>query len=370
MIPEYSESQPTGCLLVVDDQQANIQVVGGMLGKLGFEIIPALDGATALRRFAARRPDLILLDVIMPDMDGFETCRRLRAEANGADIPIIFLSAADDKNLIVRALEAGGVDYVTKPFNQPELVSRVRTHLVLKAARDRLKRLAEDKDELLGMITHYLQNHLATMSMSSQLLADRAQRSSDEKLRLMAENIRHSSGEMRAFVKALVANASADHGFTIKLENVNLGTAAMSVVNDYVSAALRKDIVLRAEVPETPLHVRADVSGLQQVLDNLISNAVKFSPPGRAIEVTVRRAELAGECEIRDHGPGFTPEDKHRMFGRYARLSARPTASEPSTGLGLNIARTLTLAMAGELTCESAPGQGATFTLRLPLANA
>jgi len=139
-------------ILVADDHPANIQIVANMLGKLGYEIVPAADGPTALERLALRPPDLILLDVVMPGMDGVEVCRRIRENPDWKDIPIIFLSAADDKELIVRALEAGGVDYVTKPFNHKEMLSRVRTHLALKAAHDRLKQLAEDRDELLGIL--------------------------------------------------------------------------------------------------------------------------------------------------------------------------------------------------------------------------
>src|SRR5580658_6845106 len=138
-------------ILVVDDQPANIQMIGAVLGGLGHEIIPAADGATALKRMAIRPPDIILLDVLMPKMDGYEVCRRVKENPEWKDIPIIFLSAADDKDLIVRALNAGGVDYITKPFNHAELISRVHTQFSLKIARDRLKQLAEDKDELLGI---------------------------------------------------------------------------------------------------------------------------------------------------------------------------------------------------------------------------
>ena len=129
-------------ILVVDDQAINIQVVGSALGNLGHEIIPALDGPTALKRVALRPPDLILLDLLMPGMDGCEVCRQLKESPAWKDIPVIFLSAADDKDFIVRAFDAGGVDYITKPFNQAELLSRVRTQLALKSARDRLKQLA------------------------------------------------------------------------------------------------------------------------------------------------------------------------------------------------------------------------------------
>ena len=120
---------------------------------------------------ALRTPDLILLDLLMPGMDGCEVCRQLKENPEWRDIPVIFLSAADDKDMIVRALDAGGVDYITKPFNQAELISRVRTQLALKTARDQLKQLAEDKDELLGILAHDLKNFLGGINMSAGLVA-------------------------------------------------------------------------------------------------------------------------------------------------------------------------------------------------------
>lgn len=358
-------------ILVVDDQPANIQVVGGVLGKLGHEIIPASDGPTALRRLALRPPDLILLDLLMPEMDGCEVCRRLRANPEWKDIPVIFLSAADDKDFIVRALESGGVDYITKPFNQAELVSRVRTQLALKSARDRLKQLAEDKDELLGILAHDLKNHLGGMQMSAQLLRDRVARpdNADARAAQLAENIAHSSGQLLAFVKEFLANAAADHGITIKPATLNLSDAAAAAIQQYQEAARRKHLEIQSTLPTEGTAVLADVSALDQVLDNLLSNALKFSPAGKRIFVTVTAGPTHVECRIQDQGPGFTEEDKVRMFRRYVRLSARPTGGEPSTGLGLSIVRKLVCAMSGELTCENVPGEGATFIVRLPRAS-
>jgi two-component system sensor histidine kinase/response regulator len=363
-----TDTTATDCLLVVDDQEANIQVLGAMLGKLGFEIMPATNGEEAWQRLNARRPDLILLDLMMPDMDGFQLCRRIQNQPGLADIPIIFLSASDDKNLIVRALESGAVDYITKPFNRLELISRVRTHLMLKSTRDHLKRLAQDKEELLGMISHHLQNHLAGMNMSAQLLLDRAKADGDPKLNLMAENIRSSSNQMRAFVKAFLANAAADHGLNLKPEAVSLADAVERAFGQFADVAKAKDIVLRSHVPANAPMVRADPSAVDQVLDNLISNALKFSPPGKEIAISVRFTPQYVECEVRDQGPGFTEDDRLRMFRRYARLSARPTGGEPSTGLGLSIVKKLVQAMGGELACYSEPGNGAAFTIRFSAA--
>jgi two-component system sensor histidine kinase/response regulator len=358
----------TGCLLVVDDQEINIQVVGAALGRLGFEIIPATGGPQALKRLASHRPDLILLDLLMPDMDGFEVCRRIRENPAWADIPIIFLSSADDKGLIVRALESGGVDYITKPFNHAELIIRVRTHLALKSARDALKQLAEDRDELLGILTHDLKNHLGGMDMSAQLLRDRTAEMADPKLRLMAENISQSSNQMLAFVKEFLANASADHGLIIKTEPTSLSDAASRGVRQYQEAAKRKDLAFQMALDANGTLVQADPAALNQVLDNLLSNAIKFSQPGKQILVTVQPGVSCVECRVQDQGPGFTEADQVGMFRRYGRLSARPTGGEPSTGLGLSIVKKLVQAMRGELICGQTPGGGATFTFRLPTA--
>jgi two-component system sensor histidine kinase/response regulator len=364
MSDSLTGSAQNDCLLVVDDQEANIQVLGAMLGKLGFEILPATGVVQALKHLAVRQPDLVLLDLLMPGLDGLDLCRRIQENPVWADIPIIFLSAADDKNLIVRALESGGVDYITKPFNKLELVSRVRTQLMLKTARDHLKRLAQDKEELLGMISHHLQNHFAGMEMSAQVLLNRAPPDEGASARVLTE-IRNASGRMRAFVKSFLANTAADHKLSIRFQSVNLADAAVRVAAQYEQAARAKNIKVHALPPVENLMVEADVTALTQVLDNLVSNAVKFSPPGTEVSIVMQPSAPWMECQVRDQGAGFSKEDKAAMFGRYARLSARPTGGEPSTGLGLNIARKLTRAMGGELSCESEPGKGATFILRL-----
>ena len=353
-------------ILVVDDQAANVQIVGTVLGNLGYEIIPAADGVTALKRMALRRPDLILLDLLMPGMGGCEVCQQLKANLDWRDIPVIFLSAADDKDLIVRALDSGGVDYITKPFNQAELISRVRTQLALKTARDRLQQLAEDKDELLGILAHDLKNFLGGMNMSAGVLCRQTARFNDERMTQLAENILRTSAQSLAFVKEFLANAAADHGLVLKPSAVNLGEVAGASARQFEEAARQKRITIQTDFPPGPVLAMVDHSALGQILDNLISNALKFSPAGRHVFVSVRQLNNLAECVVRDEGPGFSAEDKTRMFRRYGRLSARPTGGEPSTGLGLSIVRKLVLGMGGELLCESAAGSGATFLVRLP----
>ena len=363
MLPK---SNRTPRLLIVDDQKTNLKIIGDILEKFGFDIILASDGDEALLLLGRGPVDLVLLDVLMPGRDGFEVCREIRAHPQWSDIPVIFLSAADDKNLIVRALEVGGVDYVTKPFNKAELISRVRTHIALKMARDRLKQLAEDKDELLGILAHDLKNHLGGMKMSAELLHERSKRHPDTRLEQMSGNIRTSTVQMLAFVQEFLANSAADRDVALHPEPIWLHQVTSTAVQNYLEAARRKGIVLEHEgVVEGP--VSGDRKALDQVLDNLLSNAIKFSPPGKAIRVTVEPGRNGGAiCRVRDEGPGFTADDKLHMFNRYRRLSARPTAGEPSTGLGLSIVKKLVEDMGGQIQCESVFGEGATFIITLP----
>jgi two-component system sensor histidine kinase/response regulator len=258
------------------------------------------------------------------------------------------------------------VDYLTKPFNQAEMLSRVRTHRSLKAAHDRLKQLAEDKDELLGILAHDLKNHIGGIQMSASLLRDRMAPSVDTKSALLCENICRSSSQMLSFVREFLANAAAEHGMVFKLEPVNLGEAVARSMESCHEAAGRKNLELLKHFPAGPVLVLADQNALRQVLDNLLSNAVKFSTANKQINVTLRQVPGGVECAIQDQGPGFTDRDKAVMFRRYGRLSARPTGGEPSTGLGLSIVKKHVLAMNGEIACDSTPGTGTTFTIRLP----
>lgn len=358
-------SSPNAAILIVDDQEQNIRMVAAVLSAAGYEIVPALSGEQAFKRLRAGTPDLILLDMLMPVMDGLEVCRLIKAEPVWQDIPVIFLSAADDKHLVVKALQSGGVDYVTKPFNQAELLSRVRTHLELKRARDQLRQLAEDKDELLGILAHDLKNHLAGIKLSAGMLASRRDELPPRSATL-AENIEQSTDRMLLFVREFLANQSAER-LTLHPGPLSLTDLVQAAVNRHRDPAAVKNITVEVEVPSSAVTVTADPEALTQVLENLLTNAIKFSPQGSRVKVSVT-APVGGvaRCTVADEGPGFTVEDRVKLFQRYGRLSTRPTGGEPSTGLGLSIVKRLVEAMGSLVVLESAPGEGARFRLEMP----
>ena len=355
-------------ILIVDDQEENLRGIGNVLSMMSYNIILARSAEQAFQQLFASTPDLILLDVMMPDIDGLATCRQIKSNADWADIPVIFLSADDDKNVIVQALETGGVDYVTKPFNMAELVSRVRTQLALKRAKDQLRALVEDKDEIIGILAHNLKNSLAGMKLSASLLQSRLAEL-PPRCTPLVENIVNASERMLTFMQEFLANQCAEQ-LQLKSEAVNLISVVKKVVAYHLPAASAKKITLTARTPDVAVQVRADSEGLAQALENLVSNAIKFSSEGGVVEITVLQP-MAGvaKCHVRDTGPGFTAEDRTKMFRRYGRLSAQPTGDEPSTGLGLSIVKRLVDAMGGTVNLADKPDAGAEFVVTLPVAS-
>ncbi len=353
-------------ILVIDDQEANLITVGAVLKASGYEVLVASNAEQASQLLDSHVPDLILLDVLMPGTNGIEICRRVKADPRWEELPVIFLSAADDKTLIVEALESGGVDYVTKPFNKAELLTRVRTHLSLQHAKDELRRLAEDKDELLGILTHDLQNHLSGMLLSAELLHGRLSEIPERNAGLI-KNIVESSSTVLDFVQEFLANQSAERQ-KLDFSVLDLQEMLEDAVAKHSIMAARKRISLRAEKCDAHVIAVGDHRRLTQVIDNLVTNAVKFSPPARSIILGSGVEDpLWAVLSVKDEGPGFTKQDMEKIFHRYCRLSARPTGGEPSTGLGLSIVKRLVDGMNGSITLESEAGHGACFTVRLPL---
>jgi len=357
-------------ILVVDDQDANIQLVCGFLLREGYEVEPASNGPMALERLAAQLPDLILMDVLMPGMDGFAVCERIRLIPECASIPVIFLSAADESEFIVKALESGGVDYITKPFRQVELIARVRTHLALKSSRDRMAKLLLEKDQLMEVLAHDLKNPLFAISLAVQTLRIKAHPDPAFQARVM-DHIESTVLDMTANIEALLSQKAEERAeFPLTFQQINLQAAVKDAIHAMRPAANAKQMTLEMKSPGTSVVVLADAQALRHILDNLISNAIKFSPSGSIITISpVMMPEEMPACLVMDEGPGFTAQDEDGLFQKYSRLSARPTGGESSTGLGLAIVKMLAERMSGTVKAENRTDRsGAVFTFCLPPA--
>ncbi|MSU61856.1 MAG: hybrid sensor histidine kinase/response regulator [Pedosphaera sp.] len=381
-LPSPSES----LILVVDDVLQNIQVVVTMLREAGYSIMPATSGAAALQRVQKKPPDLILLDLMMPDMDGLEVCRRLKAEPATRNIPIIFLTASNEMSHLVQGLEAGAVDYVTKPFNPPELLARVRTHLELKHSRDIIVRYTEqlahlnnEKNEFMGIAAHDLRNPLSAIKGYAEMMVEDANalalgevkdlKACAVELDANGRKIGDTAARMAEMVQNLLDANRIERGeMQLNLVPIDLAAAVAAVLETQRPRAVAKQQTFHWQNEAGPVSVLADATVLTQVIENLVSNAVKYSPTGKNIYVRLRRSPDGTRIEVQDEGPGLSAEDQKKLFGKFARLSAKPTGGEHSTGLGLSIVKKMVEAMNGKVWCESELGKGATFFAEFPTA--
>jgi two-component system, sensor histidine kinase and response regulator len=368
-------------LLVVDDITKNLQIVGTMLRNEGYDVMPATSGLQALERVRTELPDLILLDLMMPEMDGLEVCRRLKSDPATRQIPVIFLTASNEMEHLVKGFEAGAVDYVTKPFNAPELLARVRTHLELKLARQQLREMNDEKNEFMGIVAHDLRNPLGAVKGYAELISEETEAlqlvdapESDRarlELRRSSARIREATAHMAEMVQNLLDANRIERGeMKLNLGPTDLAALVSSVVDIQRPRAAAKQQILQLQSNPSPLKVAVDPNVMVQVLENLVSNAVKYSPPAKNIFVRLKKQASAVRIEVQDEGPGLSAEDQKKLFGKFARLSAKPTGGEHSTGLGLSIVKRMVEAMRGQVWCESEPGKGATFIVSLPIDTA
>ena len=362
-------------ILIVDDVSENVSVLREFLRDLGFEVLVSYDGVDALETAEYAHPDLILLDVMMPNMDGFEACQRLKSDVKLRDIPVIFMTALSETEDKLKGFALGAVDYITKPFQQEEVLARVNTHLMLQRLQRQLQQqneelvqLNQEKNELLGIAAHDLKNPLAAIQSLSEFMQDSFDVLSKEKMLKSLSVVRTSSKQMFELIKNLLDVYAIESGkIKVSLLSVNVTPIVQSLAEDYESRASNKNINIDFKGLDRKLVAYTDVSIFHQILDNLISIAVKYSPQGKNIWITLNQDTKYICCEIRDEGPGLSERDKQKLFGKFARLTPRPTGQEHSTGLGLFIVKKLVEAVRGRVWCETELGQGATFTVEFPV---
>lgn len=366
-------------ILVVDDVPKNLQVVGMILRNQGYEVMPATSGAEALEIVALQLPDLILLDLMMPEMDGLEVCRRLKADSRSQTISVIFLTASNEMEHLVMGFEAGAVDYITKPFNPPELLARVRTHLELKHARERLREMNDEKNEFMGIAAHDLRNPLSAIQGYAEMVVENAQELRDatvenaerfiSELEEYGRHIGMMSTRMAEMVRNLLdANRIEQGELRLTLSPTDVSSVISSLIETHRPRAAAKQQVIHVQDLPSPPMACVDSNIMLQVMENLLSNAVKYSPHGTNIFIRVTRVPDGLRCEVQDEGPGLSPDDHRKLFGKFARLSAKPTGGEHATGLGLSIVKKMVEAMNGRVWCESELGKGATFVVQFPTA--
>ena len=375
-------------VLVVDDNLPNREVAEGHLATAGYQAIQAEGGEQALQLIEQHRPDLVLLDVLMPGMDGFETCRQIRMLPVVGDTPILFLTALGDLGTHKQALDSGADDFLTKPINRTELLIRVRSLLrikqlgdelknnydVIRSQRDELLAAQRQKEELTALIVHDLKNPLSSILSNAQFVLGRQQLGPDERESL-DDVLRASQSMVRLVMNLLDISRSEDGALVPHVTEFDLATLLGEVCKEMGRRVEDKDQRLVPSLAAQVRTLRGDRDLIRRVLENLIDNAYKYGPRHTTIAIDVwpatmdDGAEPAVEIRVRDEGEGIPVPYRQVIFEKYGRVEGRAaTPGRSSHGLGLVFCRRAVGVHGGAIWVEDGAGRGGCFCVRLPVA--
>ena len=356
-------------ILIVDDTPKNLQLLSNILHDKGYNICIATSGSRALETINTEAPDLILLDIQMPLMDGFETFKALKLNPKAKNIPVIFLTAVVDPEKILQGFELGAVDYITKPFSIPELTARVAAHVEIKLSREKLIELNATKEKLFSIISHDLRSSLGSVLSLSDLLLENMEQYPLPKIRQFVNNIYQGSKNTFELLENLLDwSRLQTERLTQKKGKHNLKTTIDNIYLLYGEIAKKKQIALHNNI-EPDVLIYCDLDMTKTVLRNLISNAIKFTNADGIVSVNFIENNTNIEIQITDSGVGITAENLPNLFSIEKNISTLGTNNEKGTGLGLMLCKELIEKQGGKIWVESEFGKGSTFKFTLPLSN-
>lgn len=371
MISKLQEKSPT--VLIVDDNSNNVKIIALALQPLNFKLVIATNGKTAIEMVDKTRPDLVLLDVMMPGMDGYETCKIIKSKEENSNLPVIFLTALTDKENTLKGFESGGVDYITKPFNKDELISRVKTHLELKLTRDELEQTSKYlyslnavKDKLFSVIGHDLRSPLGSVKMYLEYLSETLDELPPDKLHSTFDILGKTVDEVFSLLENLLGWAKSQSGnLSINKEVIVLNDLINNVYSLNKGNLKFKNISFSLNIaPETTIF--ADLISITAVFRNLLSNAIKFTPEGGSISVNSVIVNENVVIEFKDTGIGISEENMVKIFDSTQHITTFGTNREVGSGLGINLCKDFTMKNGGNLWVKSVVGEGSSFFLSLP----
>jgi len=363
-VSEAATSPATATILIVDDTPANLALIVEYLEARHFRMLVAQGGDEGLQRAALVQPDLILLDAIMPGIDGFEVCRRLKASDSTRDIPVIFMTSLADTQDKLTAFAVGAVDYVVKPLQVEEVMARVNAQLALRAMHRQLTAANRELEAFTYSVSHDLRAPLRAISSFAQILDKDSRASMGEEGGRCLDRIIAMSARMATLIEDLLLyarTACAPEG-AVPVPLAPLAQDLATIFGERIAAGARLEVV---EPLATPL---GDPTLVGQILNNLVGNALTYCCTQGTPQVRITSKRIGGHVVIRvaDNGIGIEPQYHEKIFQVFQRLHS---ADEyPGTGLGLAIVAKAVRVMEGDVSVESAPGRGSTFTVRLPAA--
>ena len=368
-------------VLLVDDEPRNVRLLEGMLYAEPYELLAAHSGAQALETMAQTPPDLVLLDVMMPGMSGFEVCKRIKSDPAYRMIPVVMVTALSDVADRIEAMQAGADDFLSKPIDAAELIVRVRSLLRVRQLNAEVERVTAERLRVMAGIAHDIRSPLNALALSIELLSDKVPQ--EERLKPLWKNINTCVQQIRLLTNDLMNYYQTESGqFKLSLSQTNLPELINSAFVVAAPIAQEKSINLFVD-PVPDIDAEADQGALTQVILNLLTNAIKYTETGGKVMLTVHDLSANGYrlpvehyppmltlptrgivVEIADTGRGIAPEDFSRVFTEFDRLSADDLEG---VGLGLAVSQRLIRQHGGEIWLTSQPGEGSTFAFFLPL---
>ena len=360
-------------ILIVDDNANNLKVIAGVLKDKGYNFRMAKSGKLALSILEKTKPDLILLDIQMPEMDGFETCIKIKQNEEFAKIPVVFLTANIDAESIKKAFSVGGIDYVTKPFNGEELLARIKTHIQLKTQAEELELQNATKDKFFSIISHDLKNPLGSILSFSELLNQNLDDFDKDKVKKYTAVIHKSAIFTLDLLQNLLEWSRLQRN-SIKAvkKEFNLSDLLHKNIDGLLAQASSKNISISHDFKNN-LTVYADEKMVSTVIRNLLSNAIKFTENEGTIAVTSQEKRIDAkkivETAIIDTGVGIEKENIEKLFKIEENYMSKGTNNEKGTGLGLILCKEFITQNNGTIKVESEPLKGSSFIFTLDCLN-
>ena len=362
-----SGSAPRPSVLVVDDSPENLRLLSTILTDNGYEVRPVTSGRQALQTAERAAPDLVLLDISMPSMNGITVCRQFKEREQLRDIPVIFLTALTETADKLEAFAAGGVDFIAKPFQVEEVVARVRVHVDLRRARqelarhyERLRELEKVRDDLVHMIVHDMRSPLQGVLT---LLATMRRQVREGEMAETLDDAVYAARELGRMANDLLDVSRLEQGkMPLEMKSCDLIELAREVVINFPSDEMRQVIVENGK----PASVECDAGLVRRVLENLVSNGIKHTPAGTEVRVSAVTGETAVRVQVRDNGGGVPAEVRQRIFEKFGGVRTRANGDYHSVGLGLAFCKLAVQAHGGAIGVEDAEGGGSVFWFDLP----
>ncbi|MES2177558.1 MAG: hybrid sensor histidine kinase/response regulator [Gemmatimonadota bacterium] len=367
----HSDPAPLATILVVDDRVENLRLLASLLGGHGYEVRPVTNGRQAIQAVERDPPDLILLDINMPAMNGYDVCAHIKTLDVARDVPIIFLTALTDTADKVKAFEAGGVDYITKPFQIDEVLARVKTHVTLRRAlrdlveeHERLQVVEDLREKLFNMVVHDMRSPLMALTRNLEFLQEGISGSVSAQ----------ASDDLRTSIRAAktLGNMANELLDVSRLEQgeMPLNRAPTDLVHVTRDVIARLSGMDRTRVfdldADGDVVVECDTDLVRRVIENLLSNAIKHTPAGSRVRFTVVGTQDRARVALHDQGRGIPVEARKRIFEKFGTIEARERRTHHSAGLGLAFCKLAIDAHGGTISIDSGDPIGSVFWFELP----